>query len=415
MSLLLLLSIALNAAVVFAAPVKIDFDDLKPLVETRNERVQASSLEGEAAKKREGHLLRSFLPRLEVRGAHESFTKGTAERKSQPTFGAEAQLNLFNGGRDALEASKRKFASERKGFEKKSMLAEELARARETFWTLVYLQDLKGLLKEASELNEANLKSAGRRIKSGVATETDRVEFEMKGIDLKREVAKGNLEIQGQKEILSLLLGFDPGTSLQIDKTLGHEHNWESSLLHSHEDHGSTVRAKELNAQELLWEAKAKSRSYWPKLDAYAGWNQFNQREEDSHSAKERRESVVGLRLTLDLFDGFHSQNEASALRLEAESLALEANYQKREVETHIHNELAELKMLHDQLHEAEENTKRAQRYYSLTQSEYARGVKNSPDVLGATEKLFDMRQKYLAIVRDFQIAKSHLLSKIGK
>ena len=39
--------------------------------------------------------------------------------------------------------------------------------------------------------------------------------------------------------------------------------------------------------------------------------------------------------------------------------------------------------------HNAEENIKRAERYYRLTQSEYNRGVKNSPDVLGASQRLF--------------------------
>lgn len=401
--------------VAFSAAVEIQFQELRSLVESKNERVQAQTLEKSAAEKREGLWLRSFLPRLEVKGAQESFKKGRGERTNQPTFGAEASLNFFNGGRDYLESSRSSMVSERKGFERQAVLAQELGKARETFWSLVYLREVQGLLKEALALNEANLRSAGRRIKSGVATETDRVEFEMKEIDLKREVANTDLEIQHHRKNLSVLLGFEPGTELKISEVWGHEHKWEDALLHTHDDHDFMAKPKELGALELMAQAKTVGRSYWPKLDAYAAWNQFNQREEDSSVARERTESVVGLRLTMDIFDGLSSQKESSALRLEAEALALEANYHKREIETHIQNELAELKLLHDQVHEAEENTKRAQRYYSLTQSEYGRGVKNSPDVLGATEKLFDMKQKHLAIVRDFQIAKSHVLSKIGK
>jgi hypothetical protein len=41
--------------------------------------------------------------------------------------------------------------------------------------------------------------------------------------------------------------------------------------------------------------------------------------------------------------------------------------------------------------------------------------VKNSPDVLGAADKLFDMQHKRLEIIRDFQVAKGHVLAKIGR
>jgi len=416
----MLRNIILIAALLFpsiniAAPITIRSTDLKSLIESKNERVLAKKHEKDAAEYRKGYFLRSFLPKIEIYGAQESFRKGTHVRKEQAAYGAEANINLFNGGRDMLEASKRSFTFQRKEFEKQTILAEEIDKARGIYWNIIYLQNLTSLLKEARSLNDTNLKSASRRLTSGVATEVDRVEFEMKEIDLKREFTLAELELQNHKKILSAVLGFDPTADLKFSEELDHEHRWEETLIHSHDEHNFLAKPKELMSEEQLLEARIKNRSYWPKLDAFAGWNQFTEREEDFVNAKDRRESVVGLRLSMDFFDGFNSQKDASALRSEAAAISAESNYQKRELEIHIHNELAELKLLHEQVHEAEENIKRASRYYSLTKSEYARGVKNSPDVLGATEKLYGMKQKHLAIIRDFQIAKSHILSKIGK
>jgi len=136
---------------------------------------------------------------------------------------------------------------------------------------------------------------------------------------------------------------------------------------------------------------------------------------EDFTDAKDRQETVLGLRLSLSLGEALTSRAEQAALLAEAQAAKAQASFAKRSVENHIHSEMNELKLLHSFVHEADGNIKRAERYYQLTQSEYTRGVKNSPDVLGASEKVFEARKRRLEILRDFQIAKTHVLSKIGK
>jgi outer membrane protein TolC len=126
-------------------------------------------------------------------------------------------------------------------------------------------------------------------------------------------------------------------------------------------------------------------------------------------------EATVGLKLTLSLASGLEFSQEARSLKSQAQAAKLIADFKKGEIEVHMNNELAELRFLHDQIHGAETNILRAEKYYKLTQSEYARGVKNSPDVLGSAERLFNAKLKHLEIVRDFQVAKVHILAKLGK
>ena len=398
-----------------AKDVKVSFGDLKALVESQNERVQSAKSELGAAKAREGHLTRSFLPKIEAHAAQESFKTGTQNQKSQPDYGAEASVNLFNGGRDRLRENELETRSKRKEFEVKTNLADELARARELYWTIIFNKNNLLLLKEALDVNSANVKAAQRRIGSGVGTQTDRLEFEMKAIELKREVSETELRVKADSRDLLIMLGFEPEDSLTTDSELSHGGEWESAIRHTHEDHDFLVKPAELQALEAEAAAKEASRNWIPRLDAYAGWNQYNQREEDPSEAKERQETVVGLRLKMNIFDGFSSQREARALRMEAAAANHIANYKRKSNEAHVEREFEELKLLHDKVHEADENIKSAQSYYRLTQSEYSRGVKNSPDVLGASEKLFGMKLKRLEMIRDFQIARSHVLSKIGK
>lgn len=398
-----------------AVEVKVKFQDLKQLVENRNDKVQSAQREAEGSKSREGHFSRSFLPRIEAHAAQESFKTGTQDQKTQPEYGVEASVNLYNGGRDKMREKIFEARSERKEFEVKASVVGELGKARELFWTIVYHKNSLALFKEMLEINTRNLNAAERRIKSGVAADSDRLEFEMNAIELKRDFDQTELQIRADSRDLLIIIGYEPHDTLITESELKHADEWESEIKHTHKDHDFLVRPAQLLSVEAESAAREASRNWVPRIDAYAGWNQYNQREEDPLEARERQEAVVGLRLKMNVFDGLSAGREAQALRKEAAAAALLANYKSKSNEAHIEREFDELKFLHGKVHEADENIKSAQKYYRLTQSEYVRGVKNSPDVLGASEKLFAMKMKRLEMIRDFQVARSHVLSKIGK
>ncbi len=411
----LLLILGMVPAVVQASPVEVTSAKLKELLETRNAKVAALKLDADAAQEREGALLRSFLPSIEVSTAQESFKKGQGDQKSQPAYGVEAKMNLFNGGRDSLREDIRSLDSQKKAIAIRRGLAEELDKARPVYWNALYLRDKILLLREMIEVNKSSLASALRRIKNGVATDSDRFEFEMKTVDLLRELKDAELKFKSESRLLILLLGLPAQSELQLNEKWTHDHDLDALIKHRSADHEFLLQENELQADQMKLMATEAGRAWWPRVDAYAGYNQFNQRIEEFPDAQDRRESVVGIRLSASLPAGFEASRESAALRKEAQAQRLKSDFLRQEVENHLSAEFEELKSLHDQVHDADENIERAGRYNKLTQSEYLRGVKNSPDVLGASEKLYGMKNKRLEIMRDFQIAKSHLLSKMGK
>ncbi len=410
-----ILILTLTPLTVFAEPIQISSESLRELLNAKNVKVSSAKMHQEAAQEREGSLARSFLPSLELHGAQESFKVGSEEQKTQPTYGAELKANLFNGGKDQIESDIRRLETSKRASQSKKTLAEELEKARVTYWELRYLQEKIDLLKETLVVNQQNLNAAQRRIKSGVATDSDRFEFEMKDVDLRRELAEADVQMQNNLRTLRLLLGLDESVRLSFSEKLTHDHDYEASLKYSEQDHEFQYKESQVQSEQDALLAKSQRREWWPKLDAYASYNQFNEREEDKLDASDRTESVVGLRLSISLPNGFESQREAAAKLKEAQASLALSSFTKQEIEANLKGELAELRVMHDQAHEAEENITRSERYYKLTQSEYARGVKNSPDVLGASEKLFDMKNKRLEILKKFQVAKAHVLSKIGR
>jgi outer membrane protein len=395
--------------------IEINSSLLKNLVETKNIRVEASKLETEAALERKGSLLRSFLPSIELYGAQESFKIGKQDQKSQPLYGVEAKINIFNGGRDLLQSDIRDLQVQKKTFESARIESEVLEEVRNTYWEIIYFINKIELLNSTVKVNADNLKSAQRRISSGVATESDRVEFEMKSVDLNQELLESKLHLEIKIRHIAVLLGFENSKELTFSEKLEHQHDYEMALAHNKKDHEFLYKETEIQSAVNQLSATQLNRIWVPKLDAYASYNQFNEREKEFASAEERTESRVGVRLSLSLGEAFESYKEAASLKKEALSAKKMSELKKKEIDIHVSNEMAELELLHGLVHTAEENIVRAEKYYKLTLSEYARGVKNSPDVLGASEKLFETKIKHIEIVRDFQIAKAHILSKIGK
>ena len=389
--------------------------DLRALLERQNEKVQAKAFEAEAAGARAGSLSRSFLPKVEADLAQERFQRGRLDWKTQPTYGIAATVNLFNGGRDLLGGRLADTRSARLSAEKKVAVYEELLKARETYWKILFYRELIALYGELEKENAQSLAAAEKRIRSGVATQSDRFEFEMKDIEIRQERGEAEAELSILTKELAALLGRELAHKLEFPERLSHDHEWEEMLKHGEKEHDFLSEPSRLAAEELGTASRLQARFWWPRLDAYAGWRQQNQLQENHAGALERREAVLGLRLSVLLFDGLRSRAEASAMEAETRAAESLASYAHRNVEVEIHRETTELRFLHSQVHDAEENIGRAQKYHALTQSEYSRGVKNSPDVLGAAEKLFQVRRKRIEILRDFQIAKAHVLSIIGR
>lgn len=393
----------------------ITFESLPKLLQSRSSKIAASLAETEAANLRTGSLARSFLPSLNLHSKQSSFTIGQASQKSQMAYGAEVSVNVFNSGRDAIESELREINSDRKKFEHQRVTLDELQRTRSLFWEIVYTQEKIELLQSTMKVNQENLAIAGRRILSGVTTESDRVEFEMKAVDLSRELREAQFKLSEYTSEMSMILNIPEDSKINFPNRISHEHEFEQVLQHTHQDHDYLYKVSELQSVANELAAKSSNRSWWPKLDAFAGYNQYSELEKEYANAADRTESVVGVRLALSFGEAWEAGRESKALLKEAQALKSIAEMQKRETEIHLKNEIASLRFLHGQVHDAEENIARAERYYKLTQSEYVRGVKNSPDVLGASEKIFEMQNKKIEIIRDFQIAKAHVLSKIGK
>lgn len=391
-------------------------DMLMDLVKSGNGMVAAENRKVESRKSGLGHLRRSFVPKTTLEAGQETFKYVSDDFESGPYYKGELDVNLFNGGQDKAENEIKKIEVEKARSESSIKLFSQLEESRKVFWNIIYLNKSIEKLEEGLGWISTNRKAAIKRINSGVATNSDKFEFEIKRVEITQEIERAKLQRKELIRYLKLLLGLKDNVDLVIQEELSHSHEWKALLSHSEDEHEYLFESDKLEIQKTLWQSKKASRSWYPKVNGYAFWLQSNLRQDfDRIDDAERQQTVFGIKATWtisDFFKGNVKQQEANALY---ESKKMKLSFEKKRIENELHMELKELELLDKLVHEAEENINRSQKFFFMIRKEYRRGVKTSGDMLSATEKLLNSHIRMMSIVRDFQISKAHILRKLGK
>lgn len=391
----------------------VSFEQIEGLIRTKNPIVDSMKQKLEAKKAREGHLGRSFLPEVAAEVSHETFEVGTDGQKSQPGWKVEASLNVFRGGADKLEEKVRTLETSAADLETSVSTKDQLQKAYDLYWLLAYKQDLLQALNSHLEISKKNLGEANRRINSGVATSTDRLEFEMKMSLIKQEVALAEKDVRLLSAELGNILGFT--TAVLPKSTDNHFHDWETTLKGIKAADMPEVKMTATERDALKAKKGQYGADYYPAVDLYAGQAESNQRFERDHpEASERRESFVGVRASWSLGKAIHSSVERSSLTKEVQAKEKQLDYLMRQNEISQSSKFDELKTLHSFVHDSEENIKASLRYLEATRKEYGRGVKNSPDMLEATEKYIAAKIRFAEITRDFNLLYSSQLALVA-
>lgn len=395
--------------------VELRFEDIPRLVAEKNQRVSGAERLADGARARAGYLGRSYLPTLGLEAGAERFETLRFEPKTQPFGHLEARVNLYRGGRDGLQAKTIDGQVDALSADARRIRATEVASARRTYWRLVSSRETAKVIEAAVSQNARLLETANRRISRGLATETDRLEFEIHRSQLQEELESLNhaallLEIR-----LAADLGLLPGTRFKTPDRIEHDH--DEALLAAPFAAAAHPDARSLDARRRSLDLERKKAQRWwtPSVDAYGGYYLYTLRERDSLSQRERGDKAVGLRLSVPLFDGLRSRAEAESWRIQADGVGRQTAQRELAVDAEVRVAKEDLRHDHELIHYAEERIEQGRRYLARTLEEYERGVKNSLDALGAAQRYLGYSRAYAERRRDYQVTKAGLLALMGE
>ncbi len=415
MQCLAILWLLCNPSTGLAQELELRFEDLPRLISEKNQAAAGTGLLVESARARTGYLRRSYLPTIGAGAGGERFQTGPYGFETQPYGQLEARLNLYQGGRDRLEDELRERQIAWFNAEARRTHAAELLLARRTYWELVSNEETAKIMEEALSQNEKLMETADRRIRRGLATEADRLEFEINRSQLKEDLESLNHAAILLRIRLAAVLGMAPGTRIKTPQRIEHLH--DDALLAAAFDPAAHPDVEGLKARSRsLSVERGRALRWWgPSLDLYGGYYLYTLRDRDFRSQSRRDDQVAGLRLSVGLFDGLQSRTEAGALALQAEGLARQRAQRENAVEAEVRVAKEDLRHDHELIHYSEERIEQARRYLARTLEEYERGVKNSPDALAAAQRYLAYRRQYAERRRNYQLTKAALSALLGQ
>ena len=393
----------------------IRFEDLPSLVRARNENVQAAGSTLKAHGERTGVLARSFVPRLSAKLGAEEFKSESVASERLPYWRLEASANIWRGGRDLLESSLRESHVRSAEGDLKLEFNSELKEARKTYWQLVAAIKLVEEKREELSKNDTNLRSIKRRVAGGVASTSDTIQFELqrsiltqdlKKLELQEDILRNRLSVsvgQGEGDHLSVESGF-PKPSEDIARIESFSVN-KNPELRVYRERESAERIRQ--SQTTRW--------WHPRVDLYADYGLPELSDDSARAIRKERDWTIGFRASFDLSDGLDARREASASAFQADALRKRTAHRSRELSAEDHELRHDLKSLLELIRDADQDVEKAAQFVKVTESEYARGVKNGPDFLSAVEKQYEIRRRRIELYREYHETYAELMALLAR
>ena len=355
----------------------------------------------------------SFLPELSLEGGPLR-TKFDEERHSGTAAYGKAEWNLYRGGIDSAKRSNAELEEEYSERQLEITKARVLREVAAAYYELLFLYESLALNEKALSLNAEQAKLARVKRASGYTSEADVIEFELREATLRSDLKQLLQERDERSLELSILLGRKSNLSLIAVK--GHlvresRTPKEDAVLKSLATNNPAVQEASLALQQRQNDSTMARAGFLPSLNLEAKYGRLANEEKVF-----RKDNSYSFYLTfkLPLFSGLSTYNDyQSSLSAIAES---DIQLQRNQVaaSASVSKLFSRLKSVRERLDLEEKTLARSEEYYKITVGEYRRGVKNSPDMVGATERLFDARLRNLRYRKEFYLSKLELEALAG-
>ncbi|MEK7355843.1 MAG: TolC family protein [Bdellovibrionota bacterium] len=376
--------------------------EAQELARTKNPQLHAQIKESEANEASVTRSLSAFYPSFGVQSRYEVFDSAF-ERRRGGTGNFFAEWNVFNGLKDYAAHHERIHALAA------SKLQLEATRQRvdwdveETFYRVIYHQDVLKLLNEAIARNQNQIKAAKSRRGAGVGSEADVLEFDLYDALLRSDLATFEGQLTEAQTAFRLVLG-DDSVKFPLVGEIGRSRVAASkeSVLGRVKEANVEVKIAELEIDEAQEKQRVATAGFLPQVKLFATYGSRGLRETVVNP-----ETYAGVVARWELFSGF----DTIAARREAQARLSQAETSKRTLQISTVGKadqvFTELKAIEFRVGLEARNLKGAERYFRVVLDEYRRGVKNSPDVKSASEVFFQ------ALLRDVEYRYKFIAAKV--
>lgn len=350
-----------------------------------------------------------FYPTLNaVGGWEQNKTDEISETQKGYVGYIEGKFNLFRGFKDHSAMGLREIALQIAKLDLEEKRREIRLRLTELSSDMIGLHKLQALLDEEFRVTQTQKQMAAKKVSAGLTGSVDNLEFELRENEIQIEQRQISQLHQETHQKFIALLGQDV-PDVDLEKM---DFSSADSLLK-----GITqVKIENTIAYQKSVLSKARSElekkevrsDFLPSLDFSYSAGRLTPMDSGSMKFNESKYTVL---LTIPLFSGFDTYYKNRAANLNIESAEKMKSQKLRDTESEFNITKMRLSELGALFLINEKKLVNSQKYFDLTLAEYRRGVKNSPDLVNATERWFSSKKKRIELLKELEILKVQLES----
>lgn len=341
-----------------------------------------------------GHLKRSFLPEFKFELGYEKFKLFNYSVREEPYGKLELIFNLYDGGKDSLANLTTDKLIEISQLNQNVIVKEELRRIHQILNDSKYLFGKLDAIVLALKESRLLLIEARRRHQSGLVTTTDILDFEVYIGELEENEDEILHDLENNRLQLIPLVGLNI-TDIDFKervRSLDYSVFNAVPFFSGHEKLSSLKMESELAGIELQ-----RQKSWWkPRIDVYGGYYMFTMRDREYRKLNDRDDQAIGVRLSMDLFNGLKGSIASSAASYQEQGARLKAQYLEKEFERDFSTSRLAIEHANKIIPKLRKRISLFKKYYKAVIADYDKGVKNSMDALSALKNSFDLNVRLI-------------------
>lgn len=371
----------------FAEEVKISFSEI-PEKLSMNKEVVANNLNADASGRLIGAARSFYYPTLNLVGSlgeNKTFTENFSGNAAY----LQGSWNLYHGGRDSAIIEQANRTYEITKISNRIRFQEILTDAQVLFSDLVRITNFENLYLSELEYTKKHKQMAQKKVSTGLTSRVDILEFEVREDFIAAQLRAIKSDKDQNQQKLRAIFGL---SETDVVIPAGDIKNYNINNKFSESSIVDTLNYKKLLFQKnrLELEKDAIRSEFMPRVDLQASYGRLTFQDFSENHSYERN---VALTLTIPLFSGLSTVSSSQSKAFEISSIDSNLSQLALNLRSEIQNLETQYDEFKDLLVINERRLGRAEQYYDLTLSEYKRGVKNSPDLVTATERLFESKR----------------------
>ncbi len=379
-------------------------ETLETQLAQKNPELQALKHQVEAKEKLYSSGRSVFYPTLNAVGgwAQNKTDELAATQKGYVGY-LEGRFNLFNGFKDHSSLRQSEIELKLSKIELESKQRELRLTLTEVASDMILLHSLQNILAEEYDATKIQSKMAEKKVAAGLTGSVDNLEFNLRESEIQIEKNRiDQLHNEAHQKLIQLY-GEDLAESHFAKLSFSGIDELVNQPKKLKLEDNLEYQKSDLNLTRAQYEKSEIKSDFSPKLDFLFNVGRLTPSENTPISYNESKYALV---LTVPLFSGFDTYYKTKSASLQIASSEKLKTQKTNDVQSTYANLKTKVAELHQLYKINESKLINSQKYFDLTLGEYKRGIKNSPDLVSATERLFGAKKKKIEILKELELLK---------